>query len=83
LGFAIKEKALQLESLAVSSWERYRESGSAFSEAAERQPFNIGRIPVKQSRQGVLLTGHGKSCRRAQKGAPELRRRRSCTPITI
>jgi hypothetical protein len=47
--------------------ERFRESALARSETAEKLLFNIGRIPVKQSRRLLLRAANGKSCRRAEK----------------
>jgi hypothetical protein len=38
-----------------------------FFGAAERLLFNIGRIPVKQSREPSLHPANGKSCREAEK----------------
>jgi hypothetical protein len=37
---------------------------------AEKLLFNIGRIPVRQSRSAHSQRGKGKSCRRAEKGRP-------------
>jgi hypothetical protein len=41
----------------------------ARSETAEKLPFNIGRILVRQSRSPLLRAAGGKSCRRAEKAA--------------
>jgi hypothetical protein len=45
------------------------EKRSAGSKTAEKPLFNIGRILVRQSRQPLLGTANGKSCRRAEKAA--------------
>jgi hypothetical protein len=42
-------------------------SGMAGSKTAEKLPFNIGLILVRQSRDPVLGIANGKSCRRAEK----------------
>src|SRR5260370_15730385 len=77
--FRDQEAILRLESPFAASqshfrtWkalERFRESAFALSETAERLLFNIGRILVKQSHQPLLRAANGKSCRRAEKGAP-------------
>jgi hypothetical protein len=47
----------------------FRQSGLALSETAEKLLFNIGRIPVRQSREADLPAANGKSCRRAEKVA--------------
>jgi hypothetical protein len=76
--FAIKEKALPLESLGAVPGKRI-----GFFGAAERLVFNIGRIPVKQSREAVLPAGNGKSCRRAEKGIAAAPRSLPDTDISV
>jgi hypothetical protein len=44
-----------------------RDQKATLSGAAETLLFNIGRIPVRQSRLPLLQVPNGKSCRRAEK----------------
>src|ERR1700722_17647514 len=58
-----KAQSLERLSFGAVSGKRF-----ALSKTAEKLLFNIGRLPVRQSRQPRLLRPNGKSCRRAEKG---------------
>ena len=65
---AISKSTLRSKA-ALKACEPFR-ARTPVSRNAEKLPFNIGRIPVRQSRAPVLRAANGKSCRRAEKGGP-------------